>query len=352
MGGTSNAPAGLDSASSHLEATMLPVGPVLRRRTVLGLAMIAALAASAPAPVRAQSDYPSRPITLIVPFPAGGQSDLVARLVTSKMIPKLGQQIVVENRGGAGGNIAAGAAAKAEPDGYTLFLGFVGTHGMNSALYKKLPYDPVKDFAPISLLNITPLVLVVHPDFPARSVQELIDLAKADPGKYSYASSGNGTPLHLSAELLKLMAGIDLVHVPYKGAAPALIDVIGGHVPLMFDNLPPSLEHIRSGKLRALGVTTKDRASSVPELPTIAETVPGYETYSWNALFAPAGTPRPIIDRLNAAALAALADPEVTAKLKELSIESVGSTPEELAAHVQAELAKWGPVVRSTGAQL
>jgi tripartite-type tricarboxylate transporter receptor subunit TctC len=331
---------------------MLTLRPVLRRRTLLGLAATAVLAASVPAPAGAQSDYPARPITLIVPFPAGGQSDLIARLVTSKMVSRLGQQIVVDNRGGAGGNIAAGAAARAEPDGYTLFLGFVGTHGMNSALYKKLPYDPIKDFAPISLLNTTPLVLVANPDFPAKSVQELIDLAKANPGKYSYASSGNGTPLHLSGELFKSMAGVDLVHVTYKGAAPALVDVIGGHIPLMFDNLPPSLEHIRSGKLRALGVTTTERAPSLPELPTIAETLPGFETYSWNALFAPAGTPKEIIDRLNAAALAALADPEVSAKLKELSIKSVGSTPEQLAAHVQAELVKWAPIVKASGAQL
>jgi tripartite-type tricarboxylate transporter receptor subunit TctC len=329
---------------------MLTLSPALCRRALLGLAAAATLAASAPA--SAESDYPNRPITLIVPFPAGGQSDLIARLVTAKMTPKLGQQIVVENRGGAGGNIAAGAAARAEPDGYTLFLGFVGTHGMNPALYKKLPYDPVEDFAPISLLNITPLVLEVHPDFPAKTVQELIDLAKANPGEFSYASSGNGTPIHLSGELFKSMVGIDLVHVPYKGAAPALVDVIGGHVPIMFDNLAPSLEHIRSGKLRALGVTTKERAPSMPDLPTIAETVPGFETYSWNALFAPAGTPKEIIDQLNAAALAALADPEVTAKLKELSIKAVGSTPEELAAHVQAELTRWAPIVKASGAQL
>src|SRR5687767_4738926 len=166
---------------------------------------------------------------------------------------------------------------------------------VNPALYKTLPYDPVKDFAPISLLNITPLVLEVHPDFPAKTVQELIDLAKANPGMFSYSSSGNGTPIHLSGELFKSMAGIDLVHVPYKGAAPALVDGIGGHVPIMFDNLAPSLEHIRSGKLRALGVTTQERAPSMPDLPTIAETVPGYETYCWNALFAPAGTPKEII---------------------------------------------------------
>jgi tripartite-type tricarboxylate transporter receptor subunit TctC len=211
----------------------------LARRGMLALSAAAALATWMPEPARAQSDYPDRPVTLIVPFPAGGQSDLIARLITSKMVPILGQQIVVDNRGGAGGNIAAAAAAKADPDGYTLFLGFVGTHGMNPALYKKLPYDPIKDFAPISLLNITPLVLVANPDFPAKSVPELIEFAKAHPGEYSYASSGNGTPIHLAGELFKTMAGIDLVHVPYKGAAPALVDVLGGHVPLMFDNLHP-----------------------------------------------------------------------------------------------------------------
>jgi tripartite-type tricarboxylate transporter receptor subunit TctC len=324
----------------------------LARRGMLALSAAAALATWMPEPARAQSDYPDRPVTLIVPFPAGGQSDLIARLITSKMVPILGQQIVVDNRGGAGGNIAAAAAAKADPDGYTLFLGFVGTHGMNPALYKKLPYDPIKDFAPISLLNITPLVLVANPDFPAKSVPELIEFAKAHPGEYSYASSGNGTPIHLAGELFKTMAGIDLVHVPYKGAAPALVDVLGGHVPLMFDNLPPSLEHIRSGKLRALGVTTTERAPSLPDLPTIAETLPGFEVYSWNALFAPAGTPPEVIAKLNQAALTALADPEVVTKLKDLSIKAVGSTPDELAAHVQAELAKWAPIVKASGAQI
>jgi tripartite-type tricarboxylate transporter receptor subunit TctC len=215
-----------------------------------------------------------------------------------------------------------------------------------------MPYDAVKDFAPISLLAFIPNVLVVNNDFPAKSVAELIDLLKANPGKYSYASSGNGTPLHLSGELFKSMAGVDMVHVPYKGAGPALVDVMGGHVPIMFDNLPPSLEHIRAGNLRGLAVTTKERAPAIPELPTIAETLPGYETYSWNAFFAPAGTPKPVIDRLNAAALAALADPEIAAKLKDLSTTVVGSTPEQLATHVQAELAKWAPVVKASGAQL
>jgi tripartite-type tricarboxylate transporter receptor subunit TctC len=300
----------------------------------------------------AQSEYPSRPVTLVVPFPAGGSTDLVARLIASGMTKHLGQQIVIENRGGAGGNIGSAAVARAEPDGYTILMATVATHALNPALYKKMPFDPVADFAPISLLALIPNVLVVNNDFPAKSVQELIDLLKADPGKYSYASSGNGTPLHLSGELFKSMAGVDMVHVPYKGAGPALVDVMGGHVPIMFDNLPPSLEHIRAGSLRGLAVTTKERAPSMPELPTIAETLPGYETYSWNAFFAPAGTPEPVIQHLNKAALAALEDPEVAAKLKDLSATPVGSTPEELAAHVKAELAKWAPIVKASGAQL
>jgi tripartite-type tricarboxylate transporter receptor subunit TctC len=310
--------------------------------------MLMALAAQA----RAQGDYPARPVTLVVPFPAGGSTDLVARLIAAKMIGTLGQQVVVENRGGAGGNIGSAAVARAEPDGYTILMGTVATHALNPALYKKMPYDPVAGFAPISLLALIPNVLVVNPSFPAKSVKELIDLLKAEPGAYSYASSGNGTPLHLSGELFKTMAGVDMVHVPYKGAGPALVDVMGGHVPIMFDNLPPSLEHIRAGKLRGLAVTTKERAPSIPELPTIAETLPGYETYSWNAFFAPAGTPAPIIQRLNEAALAALKDPEVAARLKDLSATPVGSTPEELAAHVKAELAKWAPIVKASGAKL
>jgi tripartite-type tricarboxylate transporter receptor subunit TctC len=231
-------------------------------------------------------------------------------------------------------------------------MGTVATHALNPALYQKMPYNAVEDFAPISLLAVIPNVLVVNPELPAKSVSELVALLKAEPGKYSYASSGNGTPLDLSGELFKSMAGVDMVHVPYKGAGPALVDVIAGHVPIMFDNLPPSLEQIRAGKLRGLAVTTKERAAAVPELPTIAETLPGYETYTWNALFAPAATPPEAIARVNAAALAALADPGVATRLKDLSATVVGSTPEELQAHVEAELAKWAPVVEASGARL
>ena len=321
------------------------------RRIILGLAATAALALALPA--GAQPAYPLRPISLVVPFPAGGSTDLVARVVAEKMSQDLGQQIVVENRGGAGGNVGSAAAAKADPDGYTLLMGTVATHALNPALYKKMPYDPVADFAPISLLVVVPNVLVVNPDFPAKDVAELIALLKAEPGKYSYASSGNGTPLHLSGELFKSMAGVDMVHVPYKGAGPALVDVMGGHVPIMFDNLPSSTEHIKAGKLRGLAVTTAERAPSMPDLPTIAEAgLPGYETYTWNALFAPAGTPPEVVARINEAAVKALADPDVQAKLMGFGAVVDGSTPEELAAHVQAELAKWAPVVKASGAQI
>jgi tripartite-type tricarboxylate transporter receptor subunit TctC len=289
----------------------------------------------------------------MVPFPAGGSTDLVARVVAERMGTELGQPIIVENRGGAGGNIGSAAVAKADPDGYTILMGTVATHALNPALYRKMPYDAVADFAPVALLVVVPNVLVVNPDFPAKNVQELITLLKEKPGEYSYASSGNGTPLHLSGELFKTMAGVDMVHIPYKGAGPALIDVMGGHVPIMFDNLPSSTEHIRAGKLRGLAVTTAQRAPSMPDLPTVAESgLPGYETYTWNALFAPAGTPREIIDRLNTAARAAVADPKVQAKLQDVGAMPKGSTPEELASHVQAELAKWAPIVKASGAQI
>ena len=303
-------------------------------------------------PAHSQAGFPDRPVTLVVPFAAGGSTDLIARLIAAKMSDGLGQQVVVDNRGGAGGNLGSAQVAKADPDGYTILMGTVATHAINAALYRSLPYDPVTSFAPISLLVLVPNVLVVNPSLPVANLAELIALLKAKPGAYSYASAGNGTPSHLSAEMLKSMAGVDMVHVPYKGAGPALVDVMGGHVPIFFDNLPPSLEHIRAGRLRGLAVTTATRSSAMPELPTMAETIPGYETYSWNALFAPAGTPADIIARLNREALAALADPVVAAKLAELSTTTVGSTPQELAAHVAAEISKWAPVVKAAGAQI
>lgn len=316
-------------------------------------ATIAALAvALSPAGPAAAQDFPTRPVTLVIPFAAGGSTDLVGRLIAERMSAELGQPVVVENKGGAGGNLGAAQVAKASPDGYTILMGTVATHALNPALYKKMPYDPVTSFAPVSLLVVVPNVLVVNPDFPAKTTEELIALLKKEPGKYSYASSGNGTPLHLSGELFKSMADVDMQHIPYQGAGPALIDVLSGQVPIMFDNLPSSTSHIKSGKLRALGVTTAKRAPSFPDLPAIAEAVPGYETYTWNAVFAPAGTPPEVVAKLNAAANKALADPNVQERLADFSAVSVGSTPEELGEHVKKEIAKWAPIVKASGAQL
>jgi tripartite-type tricarboxylate transporter receptor subunit TctC len=321
------------------------------RRTLLAAFALGALAATGTA--AAQTAFPLRPVTLIVPFPAGGSTDLVARAVATKIGDILGQPLVIVNLEGSGGNVAAATAARAEPDGYTLLMGTAATHAINPALYRSMPYDPVADFAPISLLVAVPNVLVVHPDFPASDVAQLIALLKANPGKYSYASAGVGTPGNLSGELFKSMAGVDMAHVPYKGGGPALVDVMEGYVPMMFDNLPSSTELMRVGKLRGLAVTTAQRAASMPDLPTVAESgLPGYETYSWNALFAPTGTAPAVVARLNDAAVAALADPDLKAKLEGLGATVVGSTPEQLAAHVRAELAKWTPVVEASGAQI
>lgn len=322
------------------------------KRTFFAAAIAALSVALAPAGPAAAQDFPTRPVTLVIPFAAGGSTDLVGRLIAERMAAELGQPVVVENKGGAGGNLGAAQVAKATPDGYTILMGTVATHALNPALYKKMPYDPVTSFAPVSLLVVVPNVLVVNPEFPAKTTEELIALLKKDPGKYSYASSGNGTPLHLSGELFKSMADVDMQHIPYQGAGPALVDVLSGQVPIMFDNLPSSTSHIKSGKLRALGVTTAKRAPSFPDVPAIAEAVPGYETYTWNAVFAPAGTPPDVVAKLNAAANKALADPKVQARLADFSAVSVGSTPEELGAHVKKEIAKWAPIVKASGAQL
>lgn len=321
----------------------------LTRRAALAAA-VSALTLLAPQAF-AQA-FPDRTITMVVPFAAGGSTDVVARIVAQKMGDDLGQQVIVDNVAGAGGNIGAQRVAQSEPDGYTILMGTVATHALNPLMLKTKPYDPEKDFAPISLLVIVPNVLVVNPELPAKTVPELIALLKANPDKYAYASSGNGTPLHLSGELFKAMAGVQMEHIPYKGAGPALNDVLGNQVPIMFDNLPSSTPHIKGGTLRALGVTTAERAPSFPDVPTIAESVPGYETYTWNALFAPANTPPDIVARLNAAAKKALADPFVVDKMKEFSAAIVGSSPEDLGKHVKAELAKWEPVVKGANISL
>ncbi|MEW6256899.1 MAG: tripartite tricarboxylate transporter substrate binding protein [Pseudomonadota bacterium] len=304
---------------------------------------------------RAQSadNYPDRAIRLVVPFAAGGSTDIVARIIAAKMSEILKQPVVVENRAGAGGNAGAAAVAKAPPDGYTVLMGTVATHAINPALYTKMPYDPVKDFAPVSLLVNVPNVVVVHPSLNVKTTAELIALLKANPDKYEYASSGIGTPLHLSGALFESMAGVKMVHVPYKGAGPALVDVMSGQVKIMFDNLPSSIGHIRKGTVIGLAVTTKERSPAAPDMPTVNESgLPGYETYSWNAIFAPAGTPTAIIDKLAKACMEAMADPQVKEKLADLSAVAVGSTPAQLGDHVKAEIAKWGPVVKASGASI
>ncbi|WP_232628364.1 Bug family tripartite tricarboxylate transporter substrate binding protein [Methylobacterium sp. Leaf118] len=320
-----------------------------RRALVVGGLVAAALPNAG---LAQQPAYPTRPITLVVPFAAGGSTDVVGRLVAQKMSEILGQQVVVENVVGAGGNVGAARVAKAEPDGYTILMGTVATHALNPLILKRKPYDPVTDFAPVALLAVVPNVLVVNPKLPAKDVKELIGLLKADPGKYNYASSGVGTPLHLSGELFKSMAGVQMQHIPYRGSGPALNDVVAGQVSIQFDNLPSASEFIKAGSLRALAVTTKERAASFPDVPTIAEAgLPGYETYTWNALFAPPKTPRPVIDVLNAAATKALADPGLAERMKAFSAKVSPSTPEALGEHVKAEIAKWTPVVKEAGIQ-
>ncbi len=324
---------------------------VFTRRAGLALGISLLGAAMLGSPATAQS-FPDHTVTMIVPFAAGGSTDLVARVIAAKMSDILGQQVIVQNVGGGGGSIGAAQVAKADPDGYTILMGTVATHALNPLMLKTKPYDAEKDFAPVSLLVIVPNVLVVNPELPAKTVKELVDLLKANPDQYSYASSGIGTPLHLSGELFKKLAGVSMTHIPYKGAGPALNDVLGNQVPIMFDNLPSSSAHIKGGTLRALGVTTKDRAGSFPDVPAIGETVPGYETYTWNALFAPAGTPPEAVAKLNEAAKTAMADPTVVERMKEFSATIVASSPEELGAHVKAEIAKWTPIVKDANIQM
>jgi tripartite-type tricarboxylate transporter receptor subunit TctC len=301
------------------------------------------------APVVAQ-DFPTKPINLVVPFAAGGSTDLVGRIIAEGMSAQLGQQVLVVNQAGAGGVVGATAVADAAPDGYTILMGTIATHALSASLYATPPFDPSADFAPISLLVTVPNVLLVNPDFPANTVEELIAKLKAEPETHAYASSGNGTPLHLSGELFKSMAGVDMVHVPYQGSGPALVDALSGAVPIIFDNLPSATEHMKAGTLRPLAVTTLERAASFPDVPTMDEAgVPGYETNTWNALFAPAGTPPEVVASLNEAAVAVVNDPTVKERLAGVGAVVVGSTPEELAAHVSSEVARWKPVIEEAG---
>jgi tripartite-type tricarboxylate transporter receptor subunit TctC len=303
-------------------------------------------------PVHAQS-YPTKPVRMIVPFAAGGILDIVARAVGERLSGSLGQPIVVDNRGGAGGTIGTEIAARATPDGYTLLTGHIGTHAINASLYPKLGYDPVRDFAPITLAATFPLGLFVHPSVPARSVAELIAFAKAKPGEVSFASAGSGGPTHMAGEMLKAMAQVDIVHVPYKGNAAALNDLLGGRVHMFFSNLVTAMPHARSGKLRAIAVSTSKRSQQVPELPTVAESgLPGYELTNWIGMFAPAATPHAIVLRLNRDIAAILGSPDMQERFRLQGLDLVSSTPEEFAAFVRAELAKWRRVVKESGAKV
>ena len=299
-----------------------------------------------------QAAYPTKPVRLVVPFPAGGTTDLLARAAAQKLSEAWGQQVIVDNRPGAAGNIGAELVAKSAPDGYTLLMGTVGTHAINASLYAKMPYDHVKDFTPVILVAGVPNVLVVNPQVPVNSVPELIAYAKANPGKLNFASSGSGTSIHLSGELFKTMTGVQMTHVPYKGSAPALTDLIGGQVQVMFDNLPSSLAFIKAGKLRAIAVTSTTRAAALPDVPTVADTVPGFEASSWFGILAPAGTPRDIVMKINGETAKWLASPDAKEKLAAQGANVASGTPEDFAKHIQAETAKWAKVVKESGAKV
>jgi len=305
---------------------------------------------SAASRVRAQT-YPTRPVRVIVPFAPGGPADIVARLLTQKLGDHLGRQFYVENVAGAGGNLGMRAAARAAPDGYTLVL-VSSSYMVNPSLYPHVPYDPAKDFVPVTLPAYAPNVLVASPSLPVKSVEQLAEFVKANPGKLSFASAGMGTTPYLSGELFKLMTGVDLTHIPYKGSAPALTDMIAGTVQLMFDNMPPSLPHIRAGKLRALAVTTTTRSEALPDVPTVAETVPGYEASAFYGMGVPKGTPPEIVDKLNKEINAGLANPNIKARLAELGGMLIPGTPQDFGKLVAEETEKWAKVIKAASVKV
>ena len=317
------------------------------------LAIAIALASLCLAQLARAADYPTRPVTLVVAFTPGGPSDVLSRIVGRQLERILGQTFVIDNRPGGGGNIAAEVVAHATPDGYTLLMGNNSILATNGALYKKLNYDAEKDFAPISMIGTQPNILVVNPDLPVHSLADLIALAKANPGKLNYANSGFGAAAHLSAELFKSAAHVDIVAVSYKGAAPALLDVIAGHVQMMFATSASVIGHIKSGALRPLAVTTLKRTPLMPELPTVAELgLPGFDATTWHGLVAPAGTPKDVIATLNRATVQALADPDARRALGDLGVDIVGDTPQEFGAYIASEIPKWTAVVKTSGAHL
>lgn len=297
----------------------------------------------------AKAAYPDRPIKLIIPFPPGGPTDITGRVLADKLSKAIGDAIIVDNRSGASGNIGAQAAAHSPPDGYTLFFATGGTHGINTFLYPNAGYDPVKDFTPVAWITVSPNIIVVNPKFPAKTLSELITLAKANPGKFSSATPGPGSTPYMAGELFKRSAGIKIVDIPYRGSGPALNDVMGGQVPIMFDGISSSLPQVRSGRLRALAVTGTSRSPSLPNVPTISEILPGFDASGWFAVFAPAGTPSDVVTYLNLKINEVLKLPEVKARYATLGATTVGGSPQKLKTHLNEELKKWSELIKVTG---
>ena len=311
----------------------------------------AILAALACAPAVAQN-YPSKPIRIVVPYPPGGSGTIVARILGDKLNQAWGQQILVDSRPGASGMIGADIVAKAPPDGYTLLAGYTSEVAINVSLFPKMAYDPVKDFAPIALTGVIPMILLVHPSVPANSVKALMALARSRPGEMTYGSAGAGSPAHLAHELLNRSTNVKMVHVPYKGAAPALVDLLGGHVFTYFSGMPPAMPHVRAGKLRGLAVSTAKRSAAAPDIPAVAESVPGFDVPTWFSLLAPAGTPSDIVTKLNAETVRSLNDPAVKPKLAALGAETTTMNADEVAAFIRKEIDKYARVVKASGARV
>ena len=319
-------------------------------RKFLGHIGAAVLALGLAGGASAQS-YPTKPVRLIAPFPPGGSTDLIARLVAQRLSEALGQQVIVENRAGAGGTIGVELAARSAPDGYTIVMGHVGTFGFNPSLYPKLPYDAIRDFAPITNLAFVPNGMVVHPSLPVKTAGDFVKMARARPNELLFGSGGNGSAAHLAAEYFRILAKIQLVHVPYKGTGPALIDLIAGQTTMMITGMTAVMPHVKSGKLKLLGVATLKRLPGMPEVPAIAETVPGYDANQWYGVLAPAATPREIVTKLNAEIVKILRRPDVKERLAADGAEPIGNTPEVFGAFIKAEIARWAPVVKASGAR-
>jgi tripartite-type tricarboxylate transporter receptor subunit TctC len=331
-----------------------PAKPLETPMPSIILATLMLALAGLPAAAVAQGDaYPVRPIRMVVPFPPGGTSDIMGRLIAVKLSEQLGQPVVVDNRGGANGNIGSNLVAKAEPDGYTLVLSGVGSHAINQSLYRSMPHNVVTDFTHIGMIAKGPNTLVVNPDFEARTLKQLVEIARARPGKLSYASSANGSSNHLSMEMLKSVAGLDITHIPYKGGGPAITDVMAGHVPMMFINFDAALPYVQAGKLRALAMTGTERSPALPDTPTVAESgYPNFAAESWTGVSGPPKMPAAVVARLNAEIVKAVQTPEVTEKLSGLGLTPVLYSPRQMSDFVAAEVEKWGRAVKASGAQV